>query len=99
MAKLIAGFFAFIAHRNFTFHSANNVSLGGHVIKYFFLLRLNISLASVILIFLLIFFSEPVLAKFIAYIICVGLAYLFSKYVIYKSPSEVAKLDSTRVAK
>ena len=98
IAKIIAGFFAFIAHRNFTFLSANNVSPRGQAIKYFLLLGLNIPVASVILIFLLMFFSEPVLAKFIADVICVGLTYLFSKYVVFKSPSKPAKLDSTRVA-
>ncbi len=98
MAKLIAGFFAFIAHRNFTFLAANNVSPRGQAIKYFLLLGFNIPLSSAILVFLLIFFPEPVLAKFIADVICVGLTYLFSKYVIFKISLKSVKLDSTRAA-
>lgn len=99
MAKFIAGFFAFVAHRNFTFINANKVSAKEQALKYFVFLALNIPLASVMLILFMMLLSDPVVAKFIADIVCVGLTYFLSKCFIFKSQSKPEKFDTTGIVK
>lgn len=86
MAKLLAGFFAFVSHRHFTFRVAEGVAARGQAIRYFVLLALNVPVASVILAFFLLWIPEPFVAKFIADVICVGLTFLLSKHFIFARP-------------
>jgi len=83
VAKLTAGLFAFVAHRHFTFRVAEGVAARGQAIRYFVLLALNVPVASAILALLLVWIPEPVAAKFVADVICVGLTYLLSKHFIF----------------
>lgn len=95
IAKLAAGLFAFVAHRHFTFRVADGVAGRGQAIRYFVLLALNIPLASAILALLLMWLPEPVAAKFIADVICVGLTYLLSKNFIFTGrPKQARKSNS-----
>jgi putative flippase GtrA len=88
MSKFAAGLFAFFAHRHFTFRVAGGVAASGQAIRYFFVLVLNIPVATAILALLQIWFAEPVVAKFIADVICVGLTYLLSKHLIFTGHSK-----------
>lgn len=83
LAKLAAGIFAFIVHRNFTFRVAESSAIRHQAIRYFVLLALNIPAASAILALLLVWIAEPVAAKFVADIICVALTYALSKHFIF----------------
>lgn len=83
LAKLAAGIFAFIVHRNFTFRVADNSTIKHQAVRYFLLLALNVPVASAILAALLVWITQPVAAKFIADIICVFLTYALSKYFIF----------------
>lgn len=82
-AKLIAGIFAFIIHRNFTFRVADSSSIRHQAIRYFVLLALNVPVASVILSALLVWIVEPAAAKFIADIVCVALTYGISRHFVF----------------
>lgn len=83
LAKLAAGLFAFILHRYFTFRAAESGAIRHQAVRYFVLLALNIPVASVILVLLLLWITEPVAAKFIADIICVALTYAVSKRFVF----------------
>lgn len=97
-AKLAAGIFAFIVHRNFTFRVAESSAIKHQAIRYFVLLALNIPVASAILALLLVWIAAPVAAKFIADIICVALTYALSKYFIFTDQQKhSAKKNSTGV--
>lgn len=96
IAKLSAGLFAFVAHRQFTFRVAESIAAKEQAIRYFVLLALNVPVASVILTFLLLWIPEPVMAKFIADVICVGLTYLLSKhFIFFGQQASLKKADST----
>lgn len=97
-AKLAAGIFAFIVHRNFTFRVAESSAIKHQAIRYFVLLALNIPVSSAILASLLVWIATPVAAKFIADIICVALTYALSKYFIFTDQRKhSAKKNSTGV--
>ena len=96
LAKLAAGTFAFVVHRNFTFRVAENSAISHQAIRYFVLLALNIPVASAILALLLVWVPEPVVAKFMADIICVALTYGLSKHFIFTGQQKhPEKKDST----
>lgn len=100
MAKVAAGLFAFVAHRHFTFGVAKGTAARGQAIRYFVLLGLNIPAASAILALFLVWIAEPVVVKFIADVICVGVTYLLSKCFIFTSqrkPSKKADSAGVRV--
>lgn len=97
LAKLAAGIFAFVAHRNFTFRVGNDRAIRQQAVRYFILLALNIPVASVILALLLLWIAEPVAAKFIADIICVALTYGLSKHFIFAGQQQCSESrDCTR---
>lgn len=98
LAKLAAGIFAFIVHRSFTFRVTNSSAIKHQAIRYFVLLALNIPVSSAILASLLVWVATPVVAKFIADIICVALTYTLSKYFIFTDhKKDLAKKNSTGV--
>lgn len=83
LAKLIAGIFAFVTHRSFTFRVGESHPIKQQAIRYFLLLAFNVPAASAILVLLLVWIESPVVAKFIADIICVALTYGLSKHFIF----------------
>lgn len=91
VAKLLAGIFAFVSHRHFTFRVAGGVNAQAQAVRYFVLLTMNVPFASVILALLLRWISGPFLAKFIADVICVGVTYLLSKHFVFAKPQAPSK--------
>jgi putative flippase GtrA len=83
LAKLAAGSFAFVAHRNFTFRVSIGSAIRQQAIRYFMLLAFNVLMASVILALLLVWITSSVAAKFIADIVCVALSYSLSKSFVF----------------
>jgi len=82
--KVIAGGFAFFAHRSFTFQVAQNSSPSSQALKYFGLLALNIPLSSAVLAGMLYVVPQPVASKFISDVICVALTYWLSKRFVFR---------------
>jgi putative flippase GtrA len=82
-AKLVAGIFAFVLHRNFTFRAENNQTIRHQAIRYFLLLSLNVPFASALLAVVLLIITEPVIAKLIADVVSVALTYALSKHFIF----------------
>jgi len=98
IGKFFAGLFAFIAHRRFTFRVDEATAIKQQIVRYFSLLAFNIPIASAILALLFLWISEPVIAKFIADVICVTLTYWLSKHFIFTRKYEDADpKNSTRV--
>lgn len=95
IAKVAAGLFAFVAHRHFTFRATDGVSARVQAVSYFVLLTLNIPVASALLALLLMFITEPIVAKFISDVICVGLTYFLSKYFIFTVRTNQARKSSS----
>lgn len=95
--KVAAGFFAFLAHRYFTFGVTQRGERGRQAAMYFGLLALNIPLSSAALSFVLLFVSYPIIAKLISDAICVFLTYwLSNKYVFARSRKDSVELISRR---
>jgi putative flippase GtrA len=92
--KVVAGLFAFFAHRHFTFVATKEEKYGRQAGMYFAVLALNIPLSSAALMLVLLAVSPPALAKLIADAICVFLSYWLSKtYVFSRKCKNLA--DST----
>lgn len=87
-AKIAAGFFAFTAHRSFTFRVGENTAMMQQGIRYFTLLILNVPVASGILALLLIWVANPVAAKFVADVTCVALTFWLSKHCVFVGPQK-----------
>jgi len=104
IAKVLAGTFAFFAHRHITFRliaepagqsQTGRVQSGpsqtGHnqpgrqAVRYAMLLAANIPLASLLLLAVLVLVPVPVIAKFIADVICVGLTYWLSRHLVFRA--------------
>jgi putative flippase GtrA len=81
--KVLAGLFAFIAHRNFTFNEARNENKGRQAGMYFLLLALNVPLSSAALSVILWFIPHPISAKLISDVVCVALSYWASKKLVF----------------
>ena len=84
LAKAAAGGFAFFAHRYFTF-SGKSIFIGRQALLYFLLLAANVPIASAILIVMLLWIPDPIIAKFLSDIVCVALSYNLSKYFIFNT--------------
>lgn len=95
LGKVVAGIFAFFAHRSFTFSVSTEGRNGNQVTRYFILLALNIPLSSVALSLVFNVVSAPVLAKFISDAICVAVTYWLSKRYVFPEPSKNT-VDATR---
>lgn len=95
IAKFAAGLFAFVAHRHFTFRASDGVAARGQAVRYFVLLALNIPVASAFLALLLMCRTEPIVAKFIADVICVGLTYFLSKHFIFTGRTNQARKSNS----
>jgi putative flippase GtrA len=85
LSKSFAGIFAFIVQRKFTFRINQKKLARGQAIRYFFVLVVNIPIASFLLAMTLLFNLEAVFAKLLSDIACVGISYFLSKYFIFSS--------------
>ena len=97
IAKLAAGFFAFAAHRHFTFAVAGDGLIKRQGIRYLLLLAANVPVASALLAVILIWIPVPAIAKFLSDIIGVLLTYFLSKHFIFNTnagPSDRSVPDS-----
>lgn len=81
--KLAAGILAFFCHKHFTFRVGGGPGTAGQAARYFTLLAFNTPLSSSVLALQLVWINNPVIAKVIADIVCVGVTYLLSKYFVF----------------
>lgn len=99
IGKVLAGLFAFVAHRSFTFGVAGTSGTRQQALRYFTLLALNIPLSTLLLSVLLWLIPFAVVAKFIADVVLVLLTYWLSKRFVFlnadASPPAIAE-DQTR---
>nr|BFD44631.1 hypothetical protein FFPRI1PSEUD_61300 [Pseudomonas sp. FFPRI_1] len=84
VSKILAGVFAFIAHRSFTFGMAEAGGTLQQAVRYFAVLALNIPLSALVLSAMLWLIPMTIVAKFIADIICVFFNYFLSKRFIFQ---------------
>jgi putative flippase GtrA len=92
VGKMMAGLFAFVAHRSFTFGVAE---AGGKIqqgVRYLALLAVNIPFSALALSATLWVTSMAVAAKFLADVICVLLTYWLSKRFVF-SGGDVAAIN------
>jgi len=83
VSKVLAGVFAFVAHRHFTFWVAKTGTREQQGVRYFVLLALNIPLSTLVLGVILWVIPMAVVAKFIADMICVVLTFWLSKRFVF----------------
>lgn len=83
VGKILAGIFAFIAHRRFTFVVAETGSKVQQGLHYFVLLALNIPLSALVLRGMLWVVAMTVVAKFLADMIYFVLSYWLSKHFVF----------------
>jgi putative flippase GtrA len=91
LGKVLAGLFAFFAHRAFTFKVSGAAAQPAQLLRYFLLLALNIPLSSLVLAVLLQVMEAPVLAKFATDVICVFLNYWLSKQYVFTRPATASR--------
>ena len=82
-SKILAGVFAFVAHRRFTFGVAETDAKVQQGVRYFALLALNIPLSALVLGAMLWVIPMAIAAKFIADMIYVVLTYWLSKRLVF----------------
>jgi len=82
-AKIVAGCFAFLVHRHFTFEARDNATASSQAARYFLTLACNIPLAAGLMKVLLYVIGPPWLAKFISDVANVALTYWVSKVFIF----------------
>ena len=85
VAKLLAGCFAFVAHRSFTFGVNDGSLIGRQTLRYFLLLAINIPIASAILALVLQWVPAPAVAKFLSDAVCVVISYALSRHFIFNA--------------
>lgn len=84
IGKVIAGTFAFFAHREFTFGVYKDAKRIWQAIRYSILLALNVPLSSGVLIALVGFIQNTTLAKVLSDVICVAITFTISKYFVFR---------------
>jgi putative flippase GtrA len=82
-AKAVAGCFAFLMHRHFTFEAHANAPASSQAARYFITLACNIPLSAGFMKALLYVMGPPWLAKLISDIANVVLTYWVSKMLIF----------------
>lgn len=83
--KVLAGTFAFMAHRHFSFETASEGNTSQQAISYFALLTLNVPLSSAALKLMLLFIPVISVAKFTADILFVLLTFWLTKKFVFRS--------------
>lgn len=87
IGKVAAGTFAFMAHRNFTFHSYQAENGNRQAVRYFVILALNVPFSSGVLSLFLTWIEELAVAKVFSDGVCVLISYFISKkYIFAKLP-------------
>jgi putative flippase GtrA len=82
-AKILAGGFAFFAHRAFTFGVRGRERIAGEAVRYAVLLALNVPLASGLLAVLLLATTHAPTAKVLADVVCVGLTFVLTRHAVF----------------
>lgn len=85
ISKVLAGLFAFFAHRMFTFGVVTSTGRGRQVIFYFSLLALNVPLSALILSAVLWVIPVEVVAKVLSDVILVLISYFQLKFIVFKT--------------
>jgi putative flippase GtrA len=85
--KIVAGVFAFLAHRSFTFRLTGKSPQPRQVIGYCILLALNIPLSSAVLFVFMQFIPLAIVAKVAADAICIGITYTLSRKYVFRDQS------------
>ncbi|MDE0273922.1 MAG: GtrA family protein [Gammaproteobacteria bacterium] len=83
VAKILAGAFAFLAHRYVTFEVAMQGRVARQAALYSALWVLNVPLATGMLALLLMFGSPALIAKVVSDLVCVGLNYWLSGTYVF----------------
>ena len=97
VGKILAGGFAFVVHRRFTFGVVETGNVGQQGVRYFVLLALNIPLSVMVLDVVLRVIPVVVAAKFVADVISVIFTYWLSKRIVFASgDSKKNNLDGGR---
>jgi putative flippase GtrA len=87
--KVLAGIFAFGAHKTFTFRASASGRTTHEALRYFLLLLFNIPLSSGLLTILL-WFAPPYAAKIAADVIGLGITFVLVRLIVFGSaPPEV----------
>ena len=81
--KGLAGLFAFVAHRHFTFGVAKTSGKAQQAVRYFTLLALNIPFSALMLSAVLWVIPMAVIAKFVADVVCTFVSYWLSKHFVF----------------
>lgn len=81
VGKIMAGAFAFVAHRLFTFRSSDGPA-GAQLLRYAALLALNIPLSSLCL-YVLLGWMPPLAAKVVADVACVAVTFVLSRALVF----------------
>jgi len=83
-AKVVAGLIGYFLHRKFTFQKQSSHDVHSDLLKYVICLAINIPVAGIV------FYSVSLLGyglnvtKIIADVICILIAYLQSRYLVFK---------------
>ena len=86
-SKVLAGLFAFLAHRTFTFEGSTRHAASGQAVRYWILLALNVPLSSAVLAALLLAIDSPIWSKFLADGLCVLLTYWLTRKFVFLAGS------------
>ena len=89
VGKLAAGLFAFFAHRHYTFQVRVPRGRAIAAVKYFALLALNAPISSLILVGILTFVANVVLAKILSDVVSVGLTFALTRWLVFPPPRQV----------
>ncbi len=84
-SKGVSAVFSFFAHRAYTFPQADRNAKARQITMYALVVAVNIPLATAILALLVKWIEQPALAKFIADLLCVGISYLQTRYLVFSS--------------
>lgn len=84
--KIVAGAFAFLAHRHVTFEAGAHGNMKGQLLRYAVLLALNVPISSAILALLLQFTPHVVVAKVVSDAMCIVITFTLSTYVVFSGP-------------
>lgn len=86
VGKVAAGLFAFFAHRHYTFQVRIPHGRAIAAIKYFTLLAFNAPISSLILMGILTFVANVVLAKVLSDVVSVGLTFALTRWLVFPPP-------------
>jgi len=83
IGRVLAGAFAFLLHREFTFKYNDPADRLHQAIRYLILLSANVPLSSGILAFFLMFFEDVFIAKILSDVVGVSLTFWLSKSFVF----------------